>query len=434
MGLFDGSIQLAKRLFHNQKGDDIFLIGFWNSLYIAFFLLPFGINLPTFLFVISIALGVLSIFKSKTILIKDNRPLLLLPLYFVIMAITLLYSDNISYGLILLKRSLPLLLFPIIFFFIREDSTIIKKLFNFLVFGLIITFFINLVWATYSSISIKNGVLDFDTSIQGGYSFWKSFSHGGNYYIGGKFSRLVHPSYVSLYILVVLVYYLKNKLALKKQIILFNVLFLYLFLLSSKIAFIILLITSVLLIYKENDKNRKYIMIVGFITGLIVFVSNPRMMHFYSRLEEFDYKTNDKNAASEQSRLLTWNASIKLIENAPLFGYGVGDSNDVLIHKYKELNYLTNYQNEYNAHNQYFQTYLQSGIIGFLVLITVFIFLGFRKRNHYEFSIFLILFISLLFESMLVRFNGIVFYSIIIPLLLKRRNILNSRIIRNTEK
>ncbi|GAA4273204.1 hypothetical protein GCM10022258_24980 [Aquimarina gracilis] len=173
-------------------------------------------------------------------------------------------------------------------------------------------------------------------------------------------------------------------------------------------------------------------MIIVFILGLIVFLQNPRVFDFYTNVTDTAETLEIDNTSVEKSRLLTWDASVKLIEEAPILGYGIGDTNDVLIEKYKELNYISNYQNKYNAHNQFLQTFLQTGIFGFGVLVNIFVLLAIRmNRSRNEVAVYVILFISLFFESMLVRFNGIVFFSIIIPLLLKKRSILSSRIIRN---
>ncbi len=419
-------------MFYKEENNLVLTI-FWNSLYTAFFLLPLGINLPTPFFIVSITLGIVNIFKSKKKLVSDNKELLLFPLYFFIMLLSLVYTDNISAGIDLLQRSLSLLFFPIIFLFVKEDASTVKKLFDFLLLGLIVSFFINLSVAFYNAISVAKGsIILFDNPLEGVSVILESITNGWNYFIGVEFSKLVNPSYVSLYILLVLSYYLKNKLQSKTQVLIITILFLYLFLLASIAAYIILAVMCLLLIYNISDKSRKYTMVIMFVLGLIVFLNNPRVFDFYSNVKDFNTTLVIDNTTVEKSRLLTWNASIKLIQEAPLLGYGVGDTNDMLIEKYKELNYFHNYKNKYNAHNQFLQTFLQTGIIGFGVLINIFILLAIRmNRSRNELSVFLILFISLFFESMLVRFNGVVFFSVIIPLLLKKRSILSSRIIRN---
>ncbi len=426
--------QIASRfikMLYVEENDWILTV-FWNSLYAAFFLLPLGINLSTPFFIISIVLGTINVFRSNKRLILDNKALLLFPVYFILTTVSLLYTDNISDGLDLIQRSLSLFFFPIIFLFVKEDAATVKKLFNFLLFGLILSFFINAVIALYNCIAIIRDDVVPDHSLEIITFIISALRKSWNYFIEAEFSILVNPSYVSLYILLVLSYYLKKPLHSRTRLAVVIILFLYLFLLASIAAYLILTIMSILLIFSIPDKGKKNLMIIIFILGVMVFLNNPRVFHFYSSVKTFGNTEYLDNTTVEKSRLLTWNASIQLIKEAPVFGYGIGDTNDVLIKKYEELNYFHNYKNRFNAHNQFLQTFLQTGIIGFGVLINIFVLLGMRmNRSRNELSVFLILFISLFFESMLVRFNGIVFFSIIIPLLLKKRSILSSRIIRN---
>ncbi len=419
-------INKASNMFY--KEDHWVVMTFWNSLYIAFFLLPLGINLPTPFFVISIVFGIVIIFISPRKLVLE-KSLLLFPLYVVILAIGLIYTENLSDGISLVQRSLSLLLFPIIFLFVKEDAATVRRLFDFLLVGVVISFFINIAYASNNLIYYlidDYKVTDFFSLLEEVKNQWH------HYFTGLSFSKLVNSNYVSIYILLVLSYYLKNKIKSRSQLIVVVLLFVYLFLLASIAAYLILTIMSILLIFDINQKEKKYMMMIVFFLGVIVFLNNPRVTDFYYRVKGFKNTSEYENTTSEKSRLLAWDASLKLIKEAPIFGYGVGDANHVLIEKYKELGYTLNHKNKYNAHNQFLQTFLQTGIVGFAILINIFILLALRmKRSRNEFSVFLILFISLLFESMLVRFNGIVFFSIVTPLLLKKRSILSSRIIRN---
>ncbi len=408
-------------MFYKDESNNIVLNIFWNSLYIAFFLLPLGINLSTPFFIVSIVLGCLNVFKSQKRFIYANKALFLFPIYFLIISASLIYTDNLNDGIALLQRSLTLLLFPIIFLFVKEDALTVRKLFDFLLMGLIASFFINLSTSIYNSIEVMNKTITFET-----------INNGWNYFINSEFSKLVSPSYISLYILLVLSYYLKKKLETKLQVFVVITLFLYLFLLASIAAYIILMIMSLLLIFNIEDKSRKYLIFIVFILGTIVFINNPRILNFNYKVNKSQITKEYNISTSDKLRILSWKTSIELITETPLLGYGIGDANDVLIEKYKKLGYLDNYRKRYNAHNQFLQTYLQTGIIGLAVLLSIFIILGSRmRRSRNEFLVFLILFISLIFESMLVRFNGIVFFSIVVPLLLKKRSILSSRIIRN---
>lgn len=405
---------------------------FWNSLYIAFLLLPLGINLPSPFFIISCVLGVFNIFRSKQNFVSDNKALLLFPLYYIVMAATLLYTEEISSGLALLQRSITLLLFPIVFLFVKEDASTVKRLFEFLMIGLLLSFGINLTLHLYESISFAKTEIILDDIWQGVTTISEMIRQSWDYFINTEFSKLVNANYISIYILLVLSYYLKKKLDKSIGLLIVVILFTYLFLLASWASYLTITIMTLLLIFNIADRAKRHIMIIVFLLGNIVFFNNPRVSHFFSQNQEKMSTQKKDNNSIEKSRLLTWNASILLIKEAPILGYGIGDANQVLIQKYKELNYINNYKNKYNAHNQFLQTWLQTGIFGLIVLVIIFILLAMRmKRSPNEFSVFLILLISLLFESMLVRFNGIVFFSIIVSLLLKKRSILSSRIIRN---
>lgn len=410
------------------------LTTFWNSLYLAFLLLPLDINLPTPFFIISIILGVINIVKEfPQRKIVENRAIFLFPLYFMVMSASLFYSDNFKEGINLLQRSLSLLLFPIVFLFVKEDASAVRKLFSFLLFGLLISFFINLgivIFDTFNFVDIYRTFASSEFEIK---KIINISERGLEYCIGSEFSKLVNPSYVSMYILLVLSYHLKKELTSFRQFLTILILFIYLFLLASKAAYLILGMMSILLIWSIKERNKKYLTSVIFILGIIVFIKHPRVSDAYKNIEGVAFSNFEyTNSTSQEARFLSWKTSVELIREAPLLGYGIGDANEILINKYKELGYDYNYQNKYNAHNQFFQTLLQTGIVGFIVLLGVFIILLTRLlRSRNELSVFLILFISLLFESMWVRFNGIVFFSVIVPLLLKKRSILSSRIIRN---
>ena len=426
------SISNLLKFFYTDSSN-ISLLIFWNSLFVAFFLLPLGINIPTPFFITAMILGVINIFKSKTRISKENRVLLAFPLYFIVLCISLIYTDHFQEGLDLTIRSASLFFFPLIFLYVKEDAATVKRLFDFLLVGIVISFFINLFFGLYSCYEVISSKTIIGNDIEETIStFLYALKQGGEYLIGTEFSKMVNPNYISLYILLVLSYYLKNKMTTKLQTFIFIILFLYLFLLASRAAYFILFIMCLILIFNIKDNSKKYTMVIMLLLGTALFISNSRVFNSY---KEYKKPTSEEVSSTtiEKTRLLTWYSAWQLIKQSPLIGYGVGDANEVLIEKYKELNYIRNYRNRYNAHNQFLQTYLQTGLIGFSILLYIFILLGIRlQRSKNEFLVFIVLTISILFESMLVRFNGIVFLSIIIPLLLKERSILSSRIIRNT--
>ncbi len=74
-----------------------------------------------------------------------------------------------------------------------------------------------------------------------------------------------------------------------------------------------------------------------------------------------------------------WDAATQLAAKAPLWGYGLGDVDTLLVNKYEELDYCKPYGERYNAHNQFLQTLLATGWPGLLVFLCM-LFLGFRRH------------------------------------------------------
>jgi O-antigen ligase len=117
------------------------------------------------------------------------------------------------------------------------------------------------------------------------------------------------------------------------------------------------------------------------------------------------------------TRLLSWDASLKLVAKQPIGGYGVAHAQEQLDNEYQRLDYAYPLKEHLNAHNQFLQFWIESGIAGFALWALVFILLflkttPFLPANRYLiYSFILILFINSLFESVLNRFSGISFIS-----------------------
>jgi O-antigen ligase len=422
MKLERGLLNYIKRPFVTLENE--FLISFfWNCIILGSFLLPLGVNPSTPFFILAMLAGVFSLFTKKRNFNLSDLTFLSFPVLFVIMCISLNYSFNLDVGLKLLERFLPLFFLPIIFIFIKEDKLVVKKIFCALLTGIILSFLINIYHAFSSSLFYINEVLVFDQSLSGGHSFIESFSHGGSHFIGGEFSKLIPPSYLALYILVTLIFLFKNIIS-KPRIIIYGILFLYLFLLASRASFVILLILAALNLFttQNNISKIKRLLILAAICSVFYGI-NPRAQIFFERVRDFTTKENYNYTTSEQSRILTYLSCKRLIYNAPIFGYGVGDANEELLIDYIQSDYLTNAKNKYNAHNQFFQTTLQVGVFGLVFLTIPFIVIVMRKKNVYVWAMLISLGGSLMFESMLIRYNGIMFFAILIPFLLRKERV-----------
>jgi O-antigen ligase len=120
-------------------------------------------------------------------------------------------------------------------------------------------------------------------------------------------------------------------------------------------------------------------------------------------------------ASLNDERLGIWRSAINVIQKYPLIGVGTGDSFDKLENEFKLLGYTQGFYKNLNAHNQYLETLISSGVIGllfFLVIFGVMIFFAIKDRNTLYGVFIIMMLIFFIFESMLERLAGVSFFSL----------------------
>ena len=110
-------------------------------------------------------------------------------------------------------------------------------------------------------------------------------------------------------------------------------------------------------------------------------------------------------------------ANLYLIKQSPLIGYGVGDVQDKLNNYYRnnEVSSKDFLENQLNSHNYYAFLILAGGILILLLFIFNLIFnlvISVNTRNWVGLFFVIIFGLNLLFENMLSRIHGIIFYSL----------------------
>ncbi|NOQ24377.1 MAG: hypothetical protein GQ564_03360 [Bacteroidales bacterium] len=132
-------------------------------------------------------------------------------------------------------------------------------------------------------------------------------------------------------------------------------------------------------------------------------------MNIHDNLNRPIYKFKFKDI-----RIYLWKYSIELFRNNLLFGVGIGDNKDELIKHYNKNELTVASGLKYNSHNQFLETATQTGIIGLVVLLLVFaipLYQSIKKKQELLFLFLIICFINFLFESMLERLAGVVFFA-----------------------
>lgn len=368
------------------------------------FMLPFG---GLILSGIVIAWLIVSIFNLKDARIRQgikNNQLKLLFLFFISTCVSAFFSVNSSEALTSIEIKFSFIIFPWLFFCFDYPIQILKKCLIGFVSG---CFFACIFLIGRAAIYAFKG--------QSEYFFYTSFS------------AFLHPSYFAMYltfaICVIVLFYqtwFSSQREMKYIAIFFIILFIVsIFLCSSKLGIIGFFIILPILFFTKNRKLFKFkylaLAVLVFISGFII--SSKLFPESFSRLKALKtFNSNHIDKTSKESvavRLLIWQQALKLIAQAPIVGYGVGDVNDQLYESYKNQGLEGAYEHKLNAHNQYLQTSIGLGLIGFILLFYYTIgqmVVSLIKAKYLLFIFSLLVTLNFLVESMLQTAAGVLFF------------------------
>ena len=124
---------------------------------------------------------------------------------------------------------------------------------------------------------------------------------------------------------------------------------------------------------------------------------------------------------STSTRIQVWSTTWNLIQKQPLLGTGTGDVKDELIKSYRASGFNFAADHQFNAHNQFLQSWLALGIFGLFLLASLFIIpiVSFWRKKELLMIIFLVVsYFNLLVESMLEKQDGVVFFALFYSLFL----------------
>ncbi|MBM3434928.1 MAG: O-antigen ligase family protein [Bacteroidetes bacterium] len=366
-------------------------------------------------------------FGEKFQLLKLSRQrkqiLLFASLYLIYTAGTL-YSKNLygSEGAFFdLEIKLSLLIFPLIFSTMLPEffkAGLLHRILNAFVLGCLVSTVLLIIAAVYRYIHGADAGVFFYTGLSGNH----------------------HPSYLALYfsfsvvILLIKILFEEKVNQINRILIISGIIILeeMIVLLGSKAGIIGMALALIgylffIIINKERRKFRNAVIIV--ILGILFLILNLTSPQTYRRFFEAGKalettKSPDKNAeASSEIRLLIWKAAFEIIREHPVLGVGTGDVKTSLLQKYREHGYQHAVEGNLNAHNQYLQTYIATGLAGFLVLLAglaIPLFYCFKRRDPL-YAVLVILFsLHILVESMLERQAGVVFYTFFNTLLFSK--------------
>ncbi len=368
------------------------------------FCLPFGSRVLSGLIILW---GITSFFNLDKASLKAgfiNKSLWLLFLFFFVTCISAAFSNNKPEALFCIENKLSFLVLPYYIFCFKWPEQIIKKSLVSFVSG---CFFACFYLITRASVYAYNGHPE--------------------YFLYTDFSDLIHASYFAMYLIlaitIIFIFYhqwFKQQKQYGYISIFFIAIFLItIFLCSSKMGIITLFIClPVLIFYRwKSFFNFKKFVILFLGIALLIFCAMKLFPDSFNRLNSitsFSLANIDK-ASSESTtvRVLIWEQCIAIIKNNFLFGVSVGDANDALYKAYEQNGLTGALDHKLNAHNQYFQTFIGLGVIGFLLLMLLTVgqfFKSLIQKNILLLIFSILVVLNFVVESMLQTSAGTLFF------------------------
>ncbi len=376
--------------------------------------IPFTITYGNVTIILACIFSILTLKWRRKEQYKKHYMVLLFPLvYFTIILLSALYSNNLRVGLKLVDKSLFFLLIP---FIMVSASNHIRVRQVLLIFSKS-TALATIILIFYSSyIVFRTGNLE------------KFFFH--------EFTQFFdqHPVYFSCFqamsVFVLTKFFSKKKVK-KTVLVMIAILVVGIFLSSSKTVIFVFTVLYIIQLITVITTRKMKIMFLGlFIISALILSNIPKVNERFIDGFKFDlnftpttnisqskvFNYDDKHLISDIEIRYIFN-SIGLYhfisDNKVLFGYGVGDLQDYLDLYYMQYGLAPNWYEGYNTHNQYIQVLLSCGVIAFLFFIFYLSFnfkMAIKNKNQLNIMFLIVLFFVFITESALMRNKGIVFF------------------------
>lgn len=401
------------------------------SLHIVAFTIPFPILVNNLSIIILGLLWLLTIekdwsrFKNIYLLLSSFLPFYL----WYTVGISYSHNTNNAFNLVL-ERSATFLIFPIILFSSKLDSLSIKNIFYSFTAGFILILCISigeiLLKIYYNSEPLSLLITQ--------YTRW-NFTENSSLSYHTPYMGM-HAIFCYAIILVCLNANKLSKLLLKTMILILLCLGVYIF--GSKLPFILFFLVSLFyLSYLLLFNHLSFAAINICVSLLLLLFISIIYTNRDNLISTFRYNTETDNLywgslpnrfikfleVGDEDRLDNWGAAICAYLKHPVLGSGTGDGLESIQSCRSTSSW--NYLNKVNAHNQYLDIAVRSGIIGLILFLTGII-CCFRLSLFYRnrlYILFLISFsIGLIFEDFLDRQKGVVFFMFINTLFLSYHN------------
>ena len=370
------------------------------------FLLPFGINYAIIILMWLVSFFAFDNIKQGMKNVLKNKWSYILLIFFLLHVLGYFFSIDKLAALNAIEIKLGFSAFPILIFSSHYTELQIKKILISFVSGCLMAATLCLFRASYLY-------------------FFKDI----NAFFYSEFNYFLHPSYFAMYLifaqLIIIVFYpkwlahlsyLNIKIAFMSFLILVSI-----FLCSSKMGLIssLILVPIALFTVLYIKGYKKIILGLGLFFLFGIFAAYKLAPQPFERIKvafkvTSSVSTIDKtDAESTAVRILIWKESIKLIKQNIWFGSTAGDANNKLIESYEKEGLTGALIKKLNAHNQFLQTFIGTGIIGFMLLLIMTLgslIYGFIKKNYMLCLFSILIILNFLVESMLQAQAGFILF------------------------
>jgi O-antigen ligase len=380
-------------------------------------LFPHFTSLLVCIFALTVLYGII---KKELAFTFQLLPALLALLYIFYLVYTI-PTNHLPIALDFLEYKLSLLVFPFLFSFQPK-------------------FRLDWKYVCYSFLAAVNVLVIFDL-IQAGLNY----SNSGilNSFYSSALSPTHHPTYLTAYLSLAILLFLQlswTTTSVKMRWVFYGIIGLFVIMhipLSSLsgMLFLCLFFGLALLIYFV--KNRRWGLIIfifcaGAIMGYTILKVQPSLKENINRTFDLvaSYATSPQKfiesrpfpMEGNEARLVIWTVALDIFIDHPM-GVGLGNLEEMMHQRLVHLGLNQQADLNYNPHNQFLQIAAELGVIGlgfFLLIVAFGFYWSITTKNWLLLLVISSLFINCLFESMLQRQSGIVFYCFWICLLSSR--------------
>lgn len=368
----------------------------------------------------SIAIGLFAVvsgihfFKSRNSF--NFKFFLVNSVVFIVMVITLLYSENVVYGVQRLTMFLSLAIFPLCFsMYSQEDVSYLfrnkEKYLSTYIITVVLFNIIPFMWFYITNYSFEEIIEHFPMAMK---------------LDVGKYG--MHAIYLSMHCSIAILFslYVLPSLSIRWKmiglIVLDVILICFLVIYAKKGSIIALTTVAFLFVLFQRKKLTIRPYLFALIGLLILVVAIPRTRNKFLEFKKIEV-VGKGAATSTNIRYTIYRVAKDVILESPILGYGVGDYRSVLSDKYRDLGLPVLQEGRFNAHNQFLSFLIIGGAVALLAfLATLIINFIFAVRFNNELLILLIIFygILMLTDNILEKEAGVVYFALFFNFLAAR--------------